>query len=128
MDKMFVWMGSQGKVYKPEVKRLFERGVPTPVPALFEDLFENDPLFVSMTEADAKDALEAIDGAKDLDARIKEKDQVLKSLKKEFEDQLVSWKKTRDLNRKVGKAPMEAKPKARPKKAPKVKAKKEKTK
>lgn len=117
MDKYFVWMGPQAEVVKREVKRLFERGVPTPVPALFEDLFANDPLYVEMNETDGKKALETINAAKDLKTRLAEKDKVLKSLKKDQDAKMKTWKDKRDLHRKVKKTiPPLPKKKAKPKK------------
>ncbi len=95
-DKMYVWMGSARKVLKSGIKAVFEKGVPSKVPALFEDLFQNDPNFVLVSNEEGTKILADIEKAKDTVARAKVVEKALKGFEKPFKAHVKTWTNRRD--------------------------------
>ena len=122
MDKLYIWTRSKGEVFKRPVKKSFERGVPTEVPAIFEDFFDRDPQFIEVSETEGLKILKTLKECDSLEARVKAKDKILKSLKKDIEDKMNDWKSKRDMARKGIKQPITEKKASR--KKPKDKEKK----
>jgi hypothetical protein len=52
-----MWIGSAGEVMKLEFPQAIERGVPFEAAGLFTDLFLDDPLYVLVDEAAAREML-----------------------------------------------------------------------
>lgn len=124
-DKMYVWMGSARKVFKPGIKAVFEKGVPSKVPDFFEDLFQNDPNFVPVTLDEGTKTLADIEKAKDPKARAAAVTKAQKGLEKAHRAHVKAWTEGRNKARADRKAAAAAKNEAPGEAvAPPVKAKK----
>jgi len=104
MSQMYVWIGAANQVFKVEHKKAVERGVPFEAPALFEDLYANDPMYVAIDQAEGVEVLHLLKEAKDRKTRMKIIQDVIRTLTAEngpASNEMSAWKMRRDAHRQV---------------------------